>query len=122
MKWVRAKAKRLSLLALFALAIQLGLSFGHMHRDLSWPTSHTQAVASSSSSSIPANQPDADDICAICFTVALASSVMHSAPPVLAVPAQFSRVTFDNSSLSSPSLPRLAAFRSRAPPLLTRSA
>ncbi|MDO8981832.1 MAG: DUF2946 domain-containing protein, partial [Afipia sp.] len=54
MNWLRSKAKRLSLLALFALALQLGLSFGHTHHDVAEPGISVSASLS------PASTPDAD--------------------------------------------------------------
>ena len=50
MNWVRGEAKRLSLLALFALAIQFGFSFGHIHAD-AWSRPHQQTVKVASSAS-----------------------------------------------------------------------
>jgi hypothetical protein len=117
MKWVRTKAKRLSLLALFALAIQLGLSFGHLHADPAWSKSRAQTIVSSSSSSHSGLQPDADDVCEICVTIAMVSTAMHSAPPMLPLPAKWTPTAFATSQFAV-SLPvRLAAFQSRGPPL-----
>jgi hypothetical protein len=77
--WLRTKAKRLSLLALFALALQLGLSFGHTHANVA------VAGISASGSQSQASTPDADhdqdvhrDLCAICATIAMASSLVAS--------------------------------------------
>lgn len=115
MKWVRTKAKRLSLLALFALAIQLGLSFGHLHADPAWSTSRAQTIVSSSSSFH--SGPDADEVCEICVTIAMVSTAMHSAPPMLPLPAKWTPTAFATSQFAV-SLPvRLAAFQSRGPPL-----
>lgn len=115
--WLRTKAKKLSLLALFALALQLGLSFGHTHADVAIAGISTSAGLSQ------ASQPDSDhdqdvhrDLCAICATVAMASSLVTSAPPSLPIPlAVTARQTAFHSEVLTPDK-RRGAFRSRAPP------
>ena len=117
MKWLRSNARRLSLLALFALAVQLGLSFGHFHPDQAF--ANPAAVSDHASVSTPDTGHDQDnpnDFCAICATVAMANTLVDAAPPVLPAPA--------NTSIAEvlPDLaPRIAdsrrvAFQSRAPP------
>ncbi|MGL5165022.1 MAG: DUF2946 family protein [Afipia sp.] len=115
MNWLRSKAKRLSLLALFALALQFGLSFGHFHNDL--------AVAAASASQSQASTPDTDhdqhahrDLCAICSTVAMTSNAVTTATPSLPLPLTFAayRAVLDPESVAPDS--RRGAFRSRAPP------
>lgn len=115
MNWLRSKAKRLSLLALFALALQFGLSFGHFHNDL--------AVASLSASASQASTPDTDhdqhahrDLCAICSTVAMTSNAVATVAPSLPLPLTFAayRTALDPESVAPDS--RRGAFRSRAPP------
>lgn len=114
--WLRTKAKKLSLLALFALALQLGLSFGHTHADV--------AVAGiSASNQSQASTPDTDhdqdihrDLCAICATMAMANSLVASAPPSLPVPLTITapQSTLDPGAITTDS--RRGAFRPRAPP------
>jgi len=116
MSWIRNEAKRLSLLALFALAIQFGLSFGHVHADPAWLSAHQQTVTASSASPIGNAQVDDDGLCAICITAAMVSSAAHATPPVLPVPAAFSSVSFTPQCALETSPLRLAAFQSRAPP------
>lgn len=115
MNWLRSKARRLSLLALFALALQLGLSFGHIH--------HGIAVAGIAASQSQASVPDTDhdqhahrDLCAICATMAMANSLVAAAPPSLPVPLTVtaSKTAFDSEAIAGDS--RRGAFRSRAPP------
>lgn len=113
MNWLRSKARRLSLLALFALALQLGLSFGHTHHDI--------AVAGIAASQSQASVPDHDqhahrDLCAICATMAMANSLVAAAPPSLPVPLTVtaSKTAFDSEAIAGDS--RRGAFRSRAPP------
>ena len=117
MSWMRNEAKRLSLLALFALAIQFGLSFGHIHADPAWSPAHQQTVTASSASPVGGAQADDDGLCAICITAAMVSSAAHATPPALPVPAAFFFVSFTPERVLETSPLRLAAFQSRAPPL-----
>ncbi|MBN9604342.1 MAG: hypothetical protein J0G33_15580 [Afipia felis] len=114
MDWVRSKAKRLSLLALFALAMQIGLSFGHTHV-AAWSADRTQ-IAANSSTGGPSAHHDADAICAVCVTTAMTASGLHAAAPVLPLPASFSAVAFALLALNDAPPARTAAFHSRAPP------
>jgi hypothetical protein len=115
MNWLRLKAKRLSLLALFALALQLGLSFGHTHHDVAV----AGLSASAQSASTPGTDHDQDvhrDLCAICATMAMANTVVAAAPPALAVPRTVTalQTAFLHEAIAAYS--RRGAFRSRAPP------
>lgn len=117
MKRLRSKAKTLSMLALFALALQLGLSFGHFHHDAA------RAGQIEISDHAPAAAPDTDhdskdhrDLCAICVTAALANVLIDTGPPSLLLPVE----TKDANALpaSETTIPALVrtGFRSRAPP------
>jgi hypothetical protein len=132
MKWFRSNVRLGSHLALFALAIQFLLAFGHFHgsgqasalpdakrsglhdvvglaatqldANSTWPTGHE-----------PAGQP-ADD-CAICAVMALANAMVDAAPPCL--PARqataFSYLAAEAGFLVSNSA--RPAFQPRAPPI-----
>jgi hypothetical protein len=117
MNWLRSKAKRLSLLALFALALQFGLSFGHFHNDLAI------AASLSSSQSPLASTPDTDhdqdvhrDLCAICSAVAMTSSAVAATAPSLPLPPSFVSLQTALHPESVAPASRRGAFRSRAPP------
>lgn len=115
MNWLRSKAKRLSLLALFALALQLGLSFGHFHNDLAIAS----ISANGAQASTPDTNPDQDvhhDLCAICSSVAMTNNAVATAAPSLSLPLTFARVQTDSCSESIDTCSRRGAFRSRAPP------
>jgi hypothetical protein len=104
------------------MALQLVLSFGHVHLDkfASGPLATTDAHAKAPpSKSSPAQHPtnDADDYCAICATIHLTStSLLPEAPPM---PVPFVSQTIEHSNyLASFSVVRQrTAFQSRAPPL-----
>ena len=118
MSWLRSRAKRLTLLALFALALQLGLSFGHAHQDRAF--AGKTAISDQASPPSRDNGGDTDgrqDLCAICATVALAQTLIDSVPPLLPLPLQTAApdglLTLVASSASAHPL----GFQSRAPPL-----
>lgn len=117
MMWVRRRARSLSLWALLALALQLGLSFGHVHHDAA-----VAAVATTAPSNGPA--PDSDpghddhrDTCAICLAATMAGAALASAAPDLPTPPAFALLRASPRNATETANPRRAAFRSRAPPL-----
>jgi len=109
-------------LALAALALQLVMSFGHVHLvgvHHTYPTlafSDSTAQASPRGAPQPGNDAD-DDYCAICATIFLAANSFLPPAPQLPVPfvsrpiEHFARVAVDFI------VPRRAPFQSRAPPL-----
>jgi hypothetical protein len=117
MKWLRSNARRLSLLALFALAVQLGLSFGHFHADqaLASPTAFSDH-ASASAPNTGHDQDNPNDFCAICATVAMANTLVDAAPPVLPAPVSASTAKNLPDLASQTADSRRVAFQSRAPP------
>jgi Protein of unknown function (DUF2946) len=122
MRWVRRTKRRWSSwLALAAMAVQLVLSFGHIHLEQLASRSVIASMTASETSSNqqnPARHPanKADDFCALCATIHLASSSFLPDSPLLPVPfasrtiEQFGHFTFVFIS------PQRAAFQSRAPP------
>lgn len=117
MKYLRTKAKKLSLLALFALAMQFGLSFGHVHHDAA------RAEHSEISDHAPASTPDTDhdskdhrDLCAICVTAALANVLIGAPPPVLPLPIATELANAFPSPEATVAGFRRFGFQSRAPP------
>jgi hypothetical protein len=95
MKWFRANIRNGARLALLALLVQFALSFGHVHGFVP-PASATQSVLpadhSADMKATPQPAPgkhDSDrtnDVCAICAVMAMASTVLFSAPPILLLP------------------------------------
>jgi len=86
MHWIRKNSRIGAWAAVFALAIQLVLSFGHIHLE---DIRGTSSVTASASQPQP-NTPDDDDrgtghdFCAICAALNLTSS---SVLPIVALPA-----------------------------------
>jgi len=132
MKWFRRNIRTGSRLALFSLALQLVLSFGHFHFNAAQaaPEIRTQAglaqasaladEAVSQAQQQPAshdNDPTSHEPCAICAVLSLAGSMVFSTPPLLLLPdaieflylATVAELIHLNSARS--------AFQSRAPPV-----
>ena len=133
MKWFRANIKHGSRLALLALALQFGLSFGHFHAgDAPAATPAIHAVAAPSdtaaassdalhpSASLPAPHHDSDhrpgEDCAICAIIALASTALSATPPAMLLPqAEAFPYRVTGAAFADPG-PASVAFQPRAPP------
>ena len=119
MSWVSRKRRFGSYLALAGLALQVILSFGHLHLDGLSSRSAGVTAANVLRSQSPAQHPanDADDYCAICATIHLASTSFLPDAPLLPVP--FASRTIEHFRYFALIFvsPRRAAFQSRAPPL-----
>jgi hypothetical protein len=90
MRGFRGKPWPCALLALFALAVQLVLSFGHIHkRDLlaGWHSGRaTLKLARSPAPELPAQPDGHEDFCSICATLALAGSLVLPEQPAIVHP------------------------------------
>jgi hypothetical protein len=133
MKWFRRHIKTGSRLALFALAVQFALSFGHFHFNAAKATPTMQiglsdVDLSSVEGFVPAEasqpQPASHDTdqrpgenCAICAVIALGSNLLLSTPPLLLLPQAVELLYLVTDAefehLGSVRLP----FQSRAPPV-----
>jgi hypothetical protein len=121
MKWFRSNVKQGSRLAVFALAIQFALSFGHFHGVAAQAAPSIQSVATSEAAQQqPASNHDSDqqpsDACAICAVIALANTVLFATPPLLLLPeaVEFLYLTTDAEFVHLNSA--RTAFQPRAPP------
>ena len=119
MDWFRKNVKSGSRLALFALAIQFALSFGHFHAEIARAAPALQ-VGLADAAVQPPSDRDSDRHstgCAICAVLSLANNVLLASPPHLDVPQGFGSLHLAGGAefahLGSPR----PAFRSRAPPL-----
>ena len=123
MRWFRTHIGLGSRLALFALAVQLVLSFGHIHIGKIAPSSSPTSVAFAQApdrSGAPNPNPHsgADDFCAICATVSLvASSVLPTASSVLPPAATEHRWLAEPVSRLI-SFEPFILFQARAPPVV----
>jgi len=103
------------------LALQLVLSFGHVHLEKPASGSVVTSVAASkapSSQQNPAQHPahEVDDFCAICATIHLASSSFLPEAPLLPVPFASGTVEHFGHFAFNFVSPQRSAFQSRAPP------
>jgi Protein of unknown function (DUF2946) len=104
MGWFRSRSRWGTYLALFALAVQLALSFGHVHLESGAPVAgHASglfAVHPSNASAAavdPAGKESpahADDCCPICTLIHLAGALEPATAPALPQLAVFGRVPF----------------------------
>src|SRR5262249_15652591 len=123
MGWFRSRSKRCSYLALFALTLQLVLSFGHVHVAPIARHSSAGEVATAANAAKPAGRhhrhlpAHADDNCAICALIHLAGTLLPSAPPALALPAVSARSPHQIIVQSDLTAPPGALFQARAPPI-----
>jgi hypothetical protein len=140
MGWVRGHKRYGAWPGLAALALQLVLSFGHIHignvhiggavealgiaAAKSLYNSHHQSAGvtlAQAPQQPPAqnshrNSGDEDDYCAICASIFLASTSLAAQPPQLPVPLAFERIALTSAAEQGASLSRPVFFRSRAPP------
>jgi len=127
MRWFRANRKVGGLLALFALALQFYLAFGHFHPEDLWgrldrPLSTAADIvlpAASAQQSLSAGSAanQGDDFCAICETIfMLGSSATPEAPQLLAAVPLIRPAQHIRRSAALFIAPRRAPFQSRAPP------
>lgn len=104
------------MLALFALAIQLGLSFGHVHAGSFGPVSAKTALTNPSSPGTDNEQDNGNDVCAICVTIAMANTLVDSTQPVLPLPVEVHVTPIVVAVLRDTAQPQRFSFQSRAPP------
>jgi hypothetical protein len=127
MQWWRSKRRAGVGLGLFALAVQLILSFGHIHpQDVVPPSVFAAAPitllfpgAKISSVAAEHRAPNGlpDDDCPTCMAMHITASGLLPAPPFVVLPSEFDRVSksaaFEEFDLS---VRRYALFQTRAPP------
>jgi len=119
--WFRLRTRWGGTLALFALALQLVVSFGHVHaEDL---TGKPLSIASTQHTGAPqvlADDGDTDHhdhYCDICATLLALASAQIATPPLLPTARTFARVEAPIEARVAAAEPRRASFQSRAPPI-----
>jgi len=112
-------------LALFALALQMILSFGHIHpEDLGLPatgTDYTQLASNVATAPVTLtdrDHPASDDYCAICASMALVATAIPSLPPVLIAPERIRPVWPTEIPARIISVKFARSFQARGPPIL----
>jgi hypothetical protein len=123
MRWFRGNIWQGSWGALIALAINLALSFGHVHAIDGRGVGHDSSVLFAAVAAPDADERQghsdghADDLCPICVAAAAIATALTPTPPVVQV--EFAAAIIDStiarvaSAVESP----CAAFQSRGPPI-----
>jgi hypothetical protein len=133
MNWFRRHVKTGSRLALFALAIQFALSFGHFHGETARAAPAIQAGLAGTAVAATldaqeaqpeaAQQPSNHDTdrhsldCAICAVLSLANIFLFATPPSLELPLSVELLHLTTAAEFAHLGPLHRAFQSRAPPV-----
>jgi hypothetical protein len=126
MRWFRSRSRAGAYLALFALAFQLAVSFGHVHLERIAPVSaDASALASAPPPADDRNAPSnpagrehlADDLCPICTLIHLAGALVPAETPSLPLPTVFGRLRLELAAEFDLTASQGAPFRARAPPI-----
>ena len=121
MRWFRDNVRHGSWLALVAIAINLALSFGHIH--VAGQVSDRGLIAAAFGATDHGKAPGhpdgplGDDLCPICMASSAIANAIASAPP--AIPLQLDATIVDRPIALvrlAVALPR-APFQSRGPPI-----
>lgn len=120
MRALRAKKRFGGWLALFALGLQLTLSFGHIHaEDFKVQNSAAANTAAAQNQTAPQNAPDGGhdgDFCAICAVMHMAGTSPLPGAPSIALPADIISAVFVATDLTALPPPAGQFFQARAPP------
>ena len=118
MNWFRRHIKTGSRLALFALAVQFALSFGHFHPGAAQAAGFASTEAASPVQQSPSS-PDRDrhpaETCAICAVMALGAALLAT-PPLLLLPQAVEFLQLATEAEFAHLRAGRSAFQSRAPP------
>ena len=126
MRWFRSRKRSGSYLALFALAFQLAVSFGHVHLErIAPPSAGANALAHAQPSADDRNAPSnpagrehpADDHCPICTLIHLAGALVPAETPPLPLPTVVGRLRLELAAEFDLTASHAALFRARAPPI-----
>ena len=127
MSWFRSRSRLGAYLALFALAFQLAVSFGHVHLERVAPLSAgASALAGAPLSADDLNAPSnpagreglADDHCPICTLIHLAGALVPAEMPSLPLPTVAGRLRLEAVAEFDLTASHGALFRARAPPII----
>jgi hypothetical protein len=127
MGWIRSNLRRFARLALFALAIQIVVTFDHVHLGALQVTAAVMVRPGVEKASVDSAKTDsqgqipngtADNDCPICALIQLSSTSTPSVAPPLPVPTTLAGTFLE--ALAAPELaaPRAFAFQARGPPVI----
>ena len=120
MRWFRTNRRFAGTLALFALALQFSLAFGHIHlRDFAGVPGVEVAQAQATTAD-PADDHNrshsADDYCLICATANLAGTLVLPSQVALVLPISSTDTSYGHFCAAPCGRMDHALFRARAPP------
>jgi hypothetical protein len=122
MRWIRDHIKNGAWLALIALAINLGLAFGHVHAldigraERGLPAATQTSPDGNQRQGHPVDS-QADYLCPICMAAGALANAVAATPPALQVEFAYAPVDRAILPVFASVRPRHAAFQSRGPPL-----
>lgn len=125
MRWFRSNIRSGSRLALFALAVQMALSLGHVHFDVVAPASAKSlpavvagsgAALPSALAPIPKSHGSLDPHCPICAFIQLLTTSAPSAAPALPLPPTVGLIGPRAPAQLALAPPPQLSFQARAPP------
>ena len=120
MQWLRTRLRLGSCIALFALAFQLVVSFGHVHLDAVAGNSSIKFEAPGGTVPAPASDDTsdrADHYCPICALIHFAGASVLTQPPFMPLPVVFANWRPDTAVKFGFTTPPPAFFPARAPPV-----
>jgi hypothetical protein len=130
MRWLRTNIRGFSRLALFALAVQITLTFGHVHLEGfvgGLAAASAQAAPSADQSATPSAKAHgqgqkskglADFDCPICALIQLASTSAPSVAPPLPLAMLTGGFALETPSESGSAISPPFAFQARGPPAI----
>lgn len=124
MRWFRDHIRRSAWLALVALAINLGLSFGHVHavdaRGFGHqPASQIAAIGLPDGGQVPPHHDgdQVDLLCPICMAAGAIAHALASTPPEVPLALACASIDLPIEAGSIIPQPPRAAYHSRGPPI-----
>ena|SRR5437016_4535847 len=118
MRWFRSNVRSGAWFALVAMAIQLALTFGHLHlRVTSAQQVAKAAVTLPDGSSLPIKPRLADEHCAVCTQIQMAGTGVPAAAASLPLPARFIAARFNVGIEHEPPSSPPRHFQARGPPI-----
>jgi hypothetical protein len=123
MRWFRTNVRSSAWCALLIMALQLALTFGHVHLHISSVVPAPLAVR------LPAPLPDAspspttpkppatDDYCALCALIQMASAAAPAALLALPLPGFVAAAALTLGIAREPAASRSSPFQARGPPI-----
>jgi hypothetical protein len=116
MHWFRARLRSSSFVALFALALGLALSFGHVHLGNLSGHAPTQIETSGTAAPATSDTPEhADGYCAICAIIHLSGTLVPASVPPL--PLYYGQAQPRTAVLIDVPTETPSFFAARAPPV-----